>query len=52
MIEDISRDHPDHMRIVIALNANSAGLRRLWFRPETAHRYQPEHFLQSLRPGL
>ena len=28
------------------------GLRRLWFRPQAARRYQPEHFLQGLRPGV
>jgi len=27
-------------------------LRRLWFRPQAARRYQPEHFLQGLRPGV
>jgi hypothetical protein len=28
------------------------GLRRLWFRLQTTRRYQPEHFLQDLRPGV
>ena len=38
---------------MIALNAEQCrGLRCPWFRPQTAHRYEPEHFLQGLRPGL
>ena len=53
MIEDISQDHPDRMRIVIALNAEQCpDCDAYGFDLQTARRYQPEHFLQGLRPGV
>jgi hypothetical protein len=52
MIEDISQDHPDRMRIVIAVNAGQCPNCDALFRPQTARRYEPKHFLQGLRPGV
>ena len=53
MIEDISQDHPDRMRIVIALNAEQypdCDAHGFDYKPR--RRYQPEHLLQGLRPRL
>jgi len=53
VIEDISRDHPDRMRIVIALNAERyPDCDAHGFDLQTGRRYQPERLLQGLRPRL
>ena len=52
MIEDISQDHPDRMRIVIAVNAGQCPNCDALFRPQTARRYEPKHFLQACDQGF